>query len=321
MDHYERSSQNSFTTASIDRMTHKRRDERWIAEQLKGKTTRFIPLWRSQNLFTNQGDLRPVFPDALDLGDLIETAETLIFLGTKDDEVYVAVDLPAHDPTVPERFAGFGNFYDLRKVGALIDRDHGALLAYARGITAWHRRHRFCGDCGGRTTSTEGGHILVCTNEQCGRQHFPRTDPAIIVLITSGERCLLGRQTIWEKGRYSTIAGFVEPGESLEAAVLREVWEETGIHLTEVFYYSSQPWPFPSSIMVRFTAQAAHEEIRIEGDELEDARWFSRNDIRNGLGNGTLSLPFPFSIAYRLIEDWFDAGNCGRLAHITNTTS
>jgi NAD+ diphosphatase len=157
--------------------------------------------------------------------------------------------------------------------------------------------------------------VQVCTNPRCGQEHFPRTDPAIIVLVTSGERCLLGRKAFWPAGLHSIIAGFVEPGESLEAAVAREVAEETGVSLQAVHYHSSQPWPFPKSLMLGFTAQAASEDIHLNDGELETVRWFSRQEIQEGLQEGSLQLPTAISISHRLIEEWFDAQAPSRPLH------
>jgi len=154
--------------------------------------------------------------------------------------------------------------------------------------------------------------VLVCSDPSCRHEQFPRIDPAIIVLVSDGERALLGRQASWPVGRYSTIAGFVEPGESLEDAVAREVFEETGIEVDQIEYHSSQPWPFPSSLMLGFTAHARSTEVRLRDEELEDARWFDRADLAS---NGTL-LPPRQSISYRLIEHWFDAGWHTRLRDI-----
>jgi NAD+ diphosphatase len=192
------------------------------------------------------------------------------------------------------------------------------MLAYAKAMTYWHRCHRFCGNCGSPTVSTQGGHLRVCTNPQCGQHHFPRTDPAIIVLVTSGERCLLGRQQIWPAGRYSIIAGFVEPGESLEAAVAREVREETGIAVEQVRYWASQPWPFPSSLMLGFRAEAASTSVQLRDGELEAARWLSREEIAIELRQGALRLPPEVSISYQLIESWFDAGGLRCLKHLVS---
>jgi NAD+ diphosphatase len=145
---------------------------------------------------------------------------------------------------------------------------------------------------------------MKCTSAACGIDHFPRLDPAIIVLVTDGERALLGRQASWPEGRYSTIAGFVEPGESLEDAVAREVLEETGVTVLESEYHSSQPWPFPSSLMIGYTARAAAGSVARADEELEDVRWFSREDVATGFPG----LPPPQSVSFRLIEHWYDAG-------------
>ena len=186
-------------------------------------------------------------------------------------------------------------------------------MAHARAMVYWHCRHRFCGVCGSPTKSIEGGYQRTCTNAQCSHQHFPRTDPAIIVLVTSGEQCLLGRQPTWPKGMVSTIAGFVEPGESLKDAVIREVREETGVAVNGVLYHSSQPWPFPSSLMLGFSATATSRNIRIDAHELENASWFTRKALHDQLRCGALRLPSPVSISFRLIQDWFDKGALGTL--------
>jgi NAD+ diphosphatase len=182
--------------------------------------------------------------------------------------------------------------------------EEAGLLAYARAMVHWREQHRYCGRCGTRTIAAQGGHVMQCPNPACALQLFPRLDPAVIVLVTDGDRALLGRQPAWPPGRYSTIAGFVEPGESLEDAVAREVGEETGVRVGEIEYHSSQPWPFPSSLMLGFTARARRTDIDLSDDELEDARWFTRAQ----LAAGEIALPTTHSISFRLIEDWYDAG-------------
>ncbi len=241
----------------------------------------------------------------------------MTLLGSLDDTVYFAIDVEEDvAETAPDWLLAFGAFRDLRVVGVAIDPHVGALLAYARAMIYWQRRHRFCGDCGQPTISTEGGFVRTCTNPECRKQIFPRTDPAIIVLVQSGDRCLLARQASWPPGRYSVIAGFVEPGESLEDAVKREVREEAGIELSEVYYHSSQPWPFPSSLMVGFMATAATTEFNLIDDELEEARWLTRAQIVAEIGAGTLKLPPGLSISRRLIETWFDGGDQGKLSEV-----
>jgi NAD+ diphosphatase len=216
----------------------------------------------------------------------------------------------------PDSLAEWGQFQELRQVATLLETPDAAILAHARAMVYWHQRHRFCGDCGSPTEPCEGGYLRVCTNAQCGQHHFPRSDPAIIVLVESGNRCLLGRKPSWPEGLYSTIAGFVEPGECIEQAVIREVGEETGVRVGEIHYQSSQPWPFPSSLMLGFRARAADPTIRVDQHELQDARWFTREEIRSGLLEGRLRLPANISVSHRLIESWFDEGEIGALKDI-----
>ncbi len=187
---------------------------------------------------------------------------------------------------------------ELRPLSNVMAADEAGLLAYARALAIWHVRHRFCGVCGSPLIAERAGHVMRCA--RCGHETFPRIDPAIIVLVADGERALLGRQASWPPGRYSTIAGFVEPGESLEDAVAREVLEETAVRVRVAEYHSSQPWPFPSSLMVGFHASAEPgSRIQVSG-ELEDARWFTREEL---LGGPPL-LPPSQSISYRLITTW-----------------
>jgi NAD+ diphosphatase len=311
--------QNTFSAPAIHRATRRRRDETWLAEQLQAPTTRFVLMWRSKNLFADEPTPRPILLAPHDLEGLAEQAGSAIMLGVAEGCTYLALDLPPDDEPPGSLVTAGRRFRDLRSVAALLDRWDAALLAYAKGMVYWRQRHRFCGDCGSPTKGAQGGHLRVCTNPACGQHHFPRTDPAIIVLVVSDGRCLLGRQATWQKGVYATIAGFVEPGESLEAAVAREVEEETGVRVEWACYHSSQPWPFPSSLMLGFTAQAASDVIHLNDGELEDARWFSREEIVEAVGSGVMRLPLEVSISYRLVESWFDAGDLGRLKHLTKT--
>jgi len=322
MDNRRQTLHNYYSSYGIDRVSARRRDDQWLTARLEADTTRFIPVWDQKNLFTTKGDgLEPVFLPACDARDLVPGAESLTLLGVADDSAYFALGLPASAQppfgpagSPPDGMAARGGrFRDLRQVAPLLGERDGALLAYARAMTYWHGRHRFCGNCGSPTRSVEGGMLRVCTNAQCGQHHFPRTDPAIIVLVTCGEHCLLGRQPSWPAGMHSTIAGFVEPGESLEDTLIREVREETGVEVKEMAYHSSQPWPFPSSLMLGFTAVAADRSLRVDQDELEAAGWFTREDLLSRLKAGTLRLPSPVSVAYRLIEGWFDASDLGQL--------
>jgi NAD+ diphosphatase len=202
-----------------------------------------------------------------------------------------------------ERFMGVpegATFEELRPLSPLLRGEEAGLLAYVRALSIWRSRQRFCGVCGASAVPERAGHVMRCTNETCRHEFFPRLDPAIIVLVTDGERALLGRQATWPPGRYSTIAGFVEPGESLEDAVVREVMEETAVAVTGVRYHSSQPWPFPSSLMIGFQATAEPGSVVRVNGELEAASWFTREQIESG---ATL-VPPSHAISYRLISAW-----------------
>ena len=316
MDDYNSSLLNHFIAGDMDRMTDKRRDNEWLAARLEDETTRFVPVGQSKNFFDTDEISTPIFLSPRNVKSLIHTAESIILLGVNGDRTYFAIGLPSKGDS---ELAKLGRFRNLRQTALLLDEQDCALLAYAKAMVYWHHRNRFCGDCGSPTASVAGGSLRVCTNEQCGQQHFPRIEPAIIVLVISRDRCLMGRQPSWPKGLYSTLAGFVEPGESLEAAVIREVREETNVEVGGMRYFASQPWPFPSSLMLGFTAQAASEAIRVDQYELENARWFTRKDIRDMLKQRTLGIPFKLAISYHLIENWFDAGDLGPLKDIIDT--
>jgi NAD+ diphosphatase len=294
---------NFYTASTFDRAGHRRREPEWIAAQLTHSEARFVAMWRGQNLVAAASSTEPAA--VLLPRDAVRDLEgEIILLGLWNGQAYFALDLSAIETPLDRLPIEGAEFIDLRRVGQLLARDEGALLAYARGILHWHSRHRFCGVCGSATRSEDAGHVRRCVNSACNAQHFPRTDPAVIMLVTDGERALLGRQKIWPKGQHSTLAGFVEPGESLEQAVAREVHEETGVVVEDVIYHSSQPWPFPASIMLGFTARAVTNEIKIDTEEIEGARWFERSFMLSHPDDEEFRLPRRDSIARRLIEDW-----------------
>lgn len=304
---------NVFAGPYLDRIAHLRKDASYVASVATGDAARIVAVHDTRLLLRRGADgWSPAFLSASHAAQLALQTDDLVLLGRSDAEVYFAAEL--HDPAPaqalfePEPV----RFEDLRVAGGVLPANAAGVLAYARAMLHWRSRHRYCGACGAPTRSQSAGHVQKCTNDACGIDHFPRLDPAIIVLITDGERALLGRQASWPAGRYSTIAGFVEPGESLEDAVAREVLEETGVAVTACEYHSSQPWPFPSSLMIGFTARAAAEAVPRADEELEDVRWFTREDIATGV----VGVPPPVSVSYRLIEHWFDAGSDTPLAAV-----
>jgi len=206
--------------------------------------------------------------------------------------------------TLPGRMDQSARPAGLREAGSLLSERDAGLLVHAVALENWQRLHRFCSRCGERTVIAAAGHIRRCP--ACGAEHYPRTDPAVIMLVTDDlDRALLGRQVHWPEGRFSTLAGFVEPGESIEQAVIREVAEEAGVPVGEVEYVASQPWPFPSSLMLGFMARATSSRIQVDGEEIHEARWFSRDELRTAIESGEVLPPSGISIAARLIELWY----------------
>jgi len=293
---------NVFAGPYLERAAHLREDAEWFASALTDERSRVVPVWNSRNLIVGENEPRAAFLKLHQIPEEKRRLDDLILLGRFNDTSFFAYEIESFDPPVPSTGA---RFEDLRLVASLLPADDAGLLGYARALVSWRRRHRFCGACGTATVATRGGHVLVCTGPACRHEQFPRLDPAVVVLISDGERALLGRQASWPVGRYSTIAGFVEPGESLEDAVAREVLEETGVEVDLIDYHSSQPWPFPASLMLGFTARAVTHEIHLKDKELEDAQWFTRDEI----AAGSSLLPPIQSISFRLIEHWFDAGS------------
>lgn len=296
-----RSHPNFLAGPYLDRVAEWRKDEARLQAALDDPNSLIVPVWRTRNLVAEtEGSLAAhFFAGTQSLGDIAPSE--LIFLGRFREQACFACELDSQtDPRLPSP----ATFRDLRAIAGAVPADEAGVLAYARAMVTWRERHRFCGRCGARAQAMQGGHVLRCSDPACDHQQFPRIDPAIIVLIHDGERALLGRQAAWPEGRFSTIAGFVEPGESLEDAVVREALEETGVVIDSVDYHSSQPWPFPSSLMVGFLAHAATTDIDLRDAELEEARWLTRGQ----LAGGEIAFPFEHSISFRLIEEWYDAG-------------
>jgi NAD+ diphosphatase len=296
---------NAYTGSPLDRAAEKRDDSDWIAARLADPQSLFLPVWRARSLVRpGTAGQEAVLLTGEAAGALRMAGGPWAFLGLWGERACFAVDCSTAEDPLPLLPAGFGSFQDLRALAGTLAAGEASLLAHARGLMHWRTRHRFCGVCGGACEPRSAGNVMVCAG--CGAQHFPRTDPAVIMLVLRGDRCLLGHSRRFPNATmYSTLAGFVEPGESLEEAVRREVQEETGVRVGEVLYHSSQPWPFPSSIMLGFHAEGLSEAIRVDPEELADARWFAADEVRRHEALG-FSLPRVDSIARRLIEDWLD---------------
>jgi NAD+ diphosphatase len=288
---------NVFAGAFVDRSGERRKDSEWLDRAARSDASRFVPVWGERCLVAGDDPPAVCLLERRDVEGFVDDTD-LIFLGNFREHPAFAIAVTSEEPPLAE----FGRFENLRYLGTALPADEANLVAHARALVLWHASEVFCATCGAPARPAAGGNTRVCTNDGCGRQVFPRVDPAIIVLVAHGERCLLGRQASWPEDRYSTIAGFVEPGESLEDAVRREVFEETNIRVGDVDYHSSQPWPFPSALMLGFIAEARSTDINLNDGELEDARWFTRADLRSGFPK----LPFRISIARRLVDHWLE---------------
>ena len=313
---------NFYAHPGFERAGLRRRETGWILERITDPASLFVPVWRNQNLVVELDNAEPravvlgsvaVAPSLTPAEERLAARRGRFSRRRRGAGAFRARSVAARSTARHAAVPGDGGgridearvrFTDLRQLGGRIERREGALLALARAMLFWHARHRFCGLCGNPTRSEEAGHMRRCTDPVCNTMHFPRTDPAVIMLVSDGERALIGRKKHFPPGMYSTLAGFVEPGESLEMAVAREVREETGIEVGAVHYHSSQPWPFPANIMLGFHAQALTTEITVDYGELEDARWLERDWLLSHIDDDTFRMPRLDSIARRLIEDW-----------------
>lgn len=295
-----------YAAAPLDRAAALRGDRDRLREAARSDAARLVVLSNFRVPVTPSTEapaLVTVHPSAIEHSDPV-------FLGLWDDAPTFAVDLGDAVSETHPAFAARGvRFAELREVGPLLSAADGGILAFAKGIAWWHARSGFCGVCGAPTVMEEAGFSRRCSNPGCGVQHFPRTDPAIIVLIEDGRgNVVLSRQRHWAPKIHSLIAGFVEPGESLEDAVAREAAEEVGLRLTDLRYHSSQPWPFPTQLMLGFRARAEGVGLTVDLGELEGAMWVSRDRLRNIGSDETIALPTGDSVARRMLLEWIAEG-------------
>lgn len=340
-----------FADVPLDRAEERRGDPEWLAGRMARDDTRFIPVWRDLNLIDDShgaslpsavicggpadpggpvgvagpddpsgaagvaslaGPDEPIGPTAADV--ITSSCET-VFLGREGGRAVFAVDLSeADEKEAIAATGGRGKFQDLWRAGPAIDARGAALMAYARGMLYWHRENRYCGRCGHATESREGGCRRRCTNADCGRNAFPRIDPAVIMLVEYRPEdgrppmCLLGNHHRPPPNVFSTLSGYTEPGESLEETVAREVFEEVGVRVSAANYQASQPWPFPSSLMLGFRARAETTAIEVNPEELVEARWFTAEEVRGfgewGDESVACALPRRDSIARFLVDSW-----------------
>lgn len=311
----------SYTGNLLDRAGHLRKDADWIEIQLANPESIVIPFWRGKvgvHCYSDPAmDHKPLRITIKQLNDTPLTPEIVVFLGKERQTAIFAMDFSSMDENSFPFTTEETQLQDLRVAVHTLSHTEVAMLGYGKAVIHWHQQHQYCGKCGSTTMIKFAGHARQCSNASCELEGFPRTDPAVIMLVTrtcettGNPLCLLGRNTNFPNNVYSTLAGYVDPGESLEEAVAREVEEEAGIKVSEVQYIASQPWPFPSQIMLGFTAKAITHHINIDPDEIADANWFTVEDIRNagdwGDESATLCLPRRDSIAHFLVNHWLES--------------
>jgi NAD+ diphosphatase len=295
-----------FAGNPLDRSDVQRRDQQWLDAQATNPQSRFLPLWQLNVLIHSESETRLGWLNAAEITRL-KIDVPPVFLGQLAGVAHFAIDISElGDPQRELNLDQAWRFEESRAAAAQLSLAETGILAQSRAQLDWHRRHQFCSVCGQRTVQGRGGHVRQCG--ACKAEHFPRTDPVAIMVVSDGDRCLLGqsRGRLARTGTYSALAGFIDQGESIEEAVCREVKEEAGIEVGKVRYHSSQPWPFPSSLMIGCHAKALTTEIHKDDGEMMDVRWFSRAEALSALrgDNPDLHVPAPIAIAHHLIKAW-----------------
>ena len=295
-----------FSGNPLNRASERRGDGDWIQAQLTADTSLALPLWNGAPFVEDdgKGGVRLAYIPPSLAAELSGGAERLLFLGLWKETAVFAVDLEGSADPAAVPLAGLGRFEDLRGLAMRLPQADAAIAATAKGVFEWRRRHRHCSACGQPSEVADAGWKRVCP--ACGVEHFPRTDPVAIMLAFHGESCLLGRQRAWPKGMWSALAGFIEPGETIEEGCARELREEAGLDAIHVRYHSAQPWPYPSSLMIGLIAEVASGDAHPNDSELEAVRWFTRAEtleLLAGKLEGAFAPP-PLAIAHHLIKAW-----------------
>jgi NAD+ diphosphatase len=302
----------AFSGNPLDRAADKRSDKTWLESARSSPQARVLPLWKLQPLLfgpeSSLGATQLGFIDGKLAAGLGGDAAIEVFLGIRENETFFARDISALTDPLAAALANYGHFRDARTATGLLDTSDTAILAQAKALIDWHNRHGFCAKCGAATAVADGGYRRICGS--CRAEHFPRTDPAVIMLVTRGDHCLLGRNKRFAGGFYSTLAGFVEPGETIEEAVVREIFEEVGLRAHAVRYFASQPWPFPSNLMIGCFAEVNSSDITVDGQEIVAARWFEHAEVQRLISGASteVGLPRRDAIAFHLISHWVENG-------------
>jgi len=301
---------NTFAGNPLNRASDRRGDENWVAEKLAAPDSLGIALWNGRPLVEDAkgGGVQIAYLSADMARELSGGPEQLLFMGLWNETAVFAVDLDGAVDPADGPLEGLGRFEDLRAIALDLPPPDAAILATAKQMFEWRRRHRHCAVCGEVSEVADAGWKRVCP--ACKGEHFPRTDPVVIMLAVKGEKCLLGRQAAWPKGMFSALAGFLEPGESIEEACARELFEEAALRAVSVRYHSTQPWPYPSSLMIGLIAEVENEDAAPDQTELDEVRWFTRAEAKT-LVEGSLAgvrAPGAMAIAHQLIRAWAHEG-------------
>jgi NAD+ diphosphatase len=302
--------QNTFAGNPLDRASDRRADTDWLAGQLASSDSLGVAIWNGRPLVEDakEGGKQIAYLPAKLVADLAQGEERLLFMGLWKDTAVFAVDLEGPADPADGPLEGLGKFEDLRAVALKLPPTEAAIVATAKQMFEWRRRHGHCAVCGQPSRAVDGGWKRKCPS--CETEHFPRTDPVVIMLPYHGDRCMLGRQEAWPKGMFSALAGFLEPGESIEEACARELNEEAGLHAVKVRYHSTQPWPYPSSLMIGLIAEVEDEEGSPDQTELSEVRWFTRDEARQLIAGQIegVAAPQRLAIAHQLIKAWVEEG-------------
>jgi NAD+ diphosphatase len=299
-----------FGGSPLNRASEKRTDSNWIESRRRDPSSLILPMWRLEPFILGSEKSGPPVELGLVRTGIVDSftqaGALCIFLGLDGERAVFAMDVPgADDPANVGPLAGLGYFRDARVAASIVSLKDAAIIAQAKAMIDWHQRHGFCPKCGAPTKLMDAGYRRLCG--QCNAEHFPRVDPVVIMLATFGEACLVGRGKQFPPGMFSALAGFVEPGETIEEAVRRELMEEASVKVGEVTYYATQPWPFPSSLMIGCYAKAESRDAKVDENELAEVRWLERSvarDLIEGKQIDGLRVPPPIAIAHHLIRTW-----------------